>query len=145
MAMPPQRLPLRRAAAILSRVRSPMISLSNWAKDNNTFSISRPMLVAVLNNCVTDERHAVLAEDLHDAGEVQKRASEPIEFVDQNAVDLAGLDVGEQAFERRPVHVAAAVAAVVVALGQAHPALVLLAGDVGQGRFPLRIERGEVS
>ena len=41
--MPPDHLPLRRAAAILSRVRSAMISRSNWAKDSSMFRISRPI------------------------------------------------------------------------------------------------------
>jgi hypothetical protein len=47
---------LRRVAAILSRVRSPMISRSNWAKDSNTLSISRPMLVALWICCVTETK-----------------------------------------------------------------------------------------
>ena len=42
-----------RAAAILSRVRSLMISRSNWANESRIFSISRPMEVAVLNCWVT--------------------------------------------------------------------------------------------
>ena len=54
--MPPDHLPLRRAAAILSRVRSEMISRSNWAKDNSTLRTSRPIDVALLNCCVTDTK-----------------------------------------------------------------------------------------
>ena len=30
-----------------------MTSRSNWAKDSRMFSVSRPMLVVVLNDCVT--------------------------------------------------------------------------------------------
>jgi DNA-binding CsgD family transcriptional regulator len=51
--LPPDHLPLRRAAAILSRVRSAMSSRSNWANDNNTFKTSRPIDVAELKCCVT--------------------------------------------------------------------------------------------
>jgi len=47
-------MPLRLEAAILSRTRSPISSRSNWAKDSSTFSVSRPMLELVLNDCVTD-------------------------------------------------------------------------------------------
>ena len=49
--MPPDHLPLRRAAAILSRVRSEMISRSNWAKLSKTLSIKRPIDVDVLMSC----------------------------------------------------------------------------------------------
>src|SRR6476660_502917 len=51
-------MPFFLEAAILSRTRSPMTSRSNWAKDSSTFSVSRPMLVVVLNCCVIDsQRH----------------------------------------------------------------------------------------
>lgn len=39
--------------AILSLIRSPATSRSNWANESSTFSVSRPMLVVVLNACVT--------------------------------------------------------------------------------------------
>src|SRR6266699_4663730 len=53
-AMPPTQSPLRLEAAILSRKRSEVTSRSNWAKDNRTFRVSRPMEVVVLNCWVTD-------------------------------------------------------------------------------------------
>ena len=40
--------------AILSRMRSPVTSRSNWAKDSSTFSVSRPIELVVLNAWVTD-------------------------------------------------------------------------------------------
>jgi len=52
--MPPVHFPLRRVAAILSRVRSLIISRSNWANDRSTLSIKRPIDVLVLNCCVTE-------------------------------------------------------------------------------------------
>ena len=36
-------------AAILSRMRSPVTSRSNWAKDSNMLRVNRPMDVVVLN------------------------------------------------------------------------------------------------
>jgi hypothetical protein len=47
--VPPIQIPFFFDAAILSRISSPVTSRSNWAKDNRTFSVSRPMLVVVLN------------------------------------------------------------------------------------------------
>ena len=41
-------MPLAFDAAILSRVRSPVTSRSNWATDRSTFSVSRPIEVVVL-------------------------------------------------------------------------------------------------
>src|SRR5262249_2056048 len=90
------------------------------------------------------ERYAVLIERCHHAGEVEQRAAEPIDFTEHYAIDLAGLDVGKEAAQRRPLHAAAGVATVVVALGQASPAFMLLAGDVGLSRFALRVERVEL-
>ncbi len=55
-AMPPTQRPLRLEAAILSRMRSEVTSRSNWANDNSTFSVSRPIDVVVLNCCVTETK-----------------------------------------------------------------------------------------
>src|SRR5260370_41919139 len=86
----------------------------------------------------------MLFKDADDAGENQKGASEPVDFVGDYRVDLAGLDVGQEARESGPVHVAPGKAAVVITSRQTLPALVALALDVGQGGFALRIERVEV-
>jgi hypothetical protein len=48
-------------AAILSRMRSPAISRSNWAKESSILSVRRPMEVVVLNCCVTDTKEALWA------------------------------------------------------------------------------------
>src|SRR5262249_53785566 len=63
-----------------------------------------------------------------------------IHLVDDDCVDPASLDVGEQAGERGPLHVAAGEAAIVVAVGQAGPALVLLAADVRLAAVALGVE-----
>ena len=49
-------MPLRREAATLSRMRSAVTSRSNWAKLSRMFSVSRPMEVVVLNDCVTETK-----------------------------------------------------------------------------------------
>lgn len=45
-------------SAISSRIRSPVTSRSNCANDSSTLSISRPMLVVVLNDWVTETKPA---------------------------------------------------------------------------------------
>jgi site-specific DNA recombinase len=47
-------MPFLFEAAILSRIRSPVTSRSNWAKDKSTLRVNRPMLVVVLNAWVTE-------------------------------------------------------------------------------------------
>src|SRR5215208_6624431 len=42
--MPPTQMPRRFEAASLSRMRSPVTSRSNWAKDNSMLRVSLPML-----------------------------------------------------------------------------------------------------
>src|SRR6201995_2073638 len=58
---PPLHIPCFFEAAILSRMRSPMTSRSNCAKDNRTFRVKRPIEVVVLNCCVTETKEAPLA------------------------------------------------------------------------------------
>lgn len=53
----PTRLPLRRAADILSRVRSAIIR-SNGAKLSRMFSVRHPGEAVVLNCCVTETKVA---------------------------------------------------------------------------------------
>ena len=53
-------MPLLREAANLSRMRSPITSRSNWAKDSRTLSVSRPMEVVVLNDWVTETKVTLL-------------------------------------------------------------------------------------
>ena len=78
-----------------------------------------------------DERDAVPLEDLDDPGEVDQRAGQPVDLVDDHDVDRAAFDVAQQPLQGRALHGAAGEAAVVVAVGHEQPALVLLALDVG--------------
>src|SRR3984893_10316964 len=52
--LPPTQIPFRFDAAVLSRMRSEVTSLSNWANDKSTLSVSRPIEVVVLNCWVTE-------------------------------------------------------------------------------------------
>src|SRR5205085_8579952 len=61
---PPIHIPFCFEAAILSRMRSPMTSRSNCAKDNRTFRVKRPIEVVVLNCCVTETKEAPLASKI---------------------------------------------------------------------------------
>jgi hypothetical protein len=61
-----------------------------------------------------DERHALSIEGIDDLGEVVERARKSIDLVDDDRVDAAALNVGEQALQRRPLHRAARETSVVV-------------------------------
>src|SRR5690242_2303033 len=97
-------MPLALDAAILSRMRSPVTSRSNWAKDSSALSVRRPMLVVVLKDI----------EPLNDLREVRQRARQAIDLVNHHDVDPARIDVGQQLGERGPFHVGAGEAAVIV-------------------------------
>src|SRR5262249_44918906 len=70
--------------------------------------------------------------------------AEPIDAMGQHAVDLPGPDVDQQALQCRAFQVAAAIAAVVVAVGQRRPAGMGLTVDVRLGGFALGIQGVEV-
>src|SRR5690606_14628038 len=79
-----------------------------------------------------------------EAREVEERAAEAVDLVDDDDVDLARVDVGEQALERGALDVRASEAAVVVALGQRLPALAPHRPDVELGGLALGVEGVEV-
>src|SRR5262249_13012720 len=56
--LPPTHSPLRLEAATLSRMRSAVTSRSNCANESNTFRVSRPIEVVVLNCWVTETPRA---------------------------------------------------------------------------------------
>jgi len=56
-------MPLRFEAAILSRMRSPVTSRSNWAKESSTLRVSRPIELVVLNCWVTDTKETPRASN----------------------------------------------------------------------------------
>src|SRR5258705_10155079 len=129
-------------AAILSRIRSPVTSRSNWAKDNSTLRVSRPHRaggIELLGH--RDERSALGVKDLDQPGKIGERAGQPVDLVDDDDIDPAALDVGEQALQCRPLHIAAREPAIVVVGPGRYPALVTLAADVGLAGFALCLER----
>src|SRR5579875_1813842 len=83
----------------------------------------------------------ILVADLADIGDLSRQA---VHLVDDHAVDLARLDVGQESLERGPLHVAAGKAAVVIAVGQARPALAGLALDERLAGLALGVERVEL-
>ena len=109
------------------------------------FSVSRPIEVVVLNDWVTVTKVTLVAvEHLDQLGEVHQRAAEAVDLVDDDDVDPAGLDVGEQPLQGRALQGAAGEAAVVVAVADQHPALGLLAGDIGLAGLALGVEAVEL-
>ena len=90
-----------------------------------------------------DERHVLLIEDLDDLGEIGERAGQPVDLVDDHDIDLAGADIGKQQLQARPLHIAAGTPAIVVGLGQTHPALVALALDERLAGLALGMQRVE--
>src|ERR1700756_3408309 len=75
--MPPIHRPFFFDAATLSRTLSLMTSRSNWAKDKSTFSVSRPMLVVVLNCWVIDTKEtpqrSKTSTSLHEPLDIARR------------------------------------------------------------------------
>ena len=75
----------------MSRTRSPMTSRSNWAKDSSTLRVSRPMLLVVLKDWVTETNEtAWLVEQFDQLGKIGQRPGQPVDLVDDDDVDLAG-------------------------------------------------------
>ena len=90
------------------------------------------------------ERHAMGVEQLHELGKVGQRAGEAIDLVDDDDVDLSGLNVLQQALQRRPLGRAAGIAAIVVARPDQGPSGMGLAPDIGLRGIVLGIQRVEV-
>ena len=108
-------------------------------------SVSRPSDVLVLNCWVTATKLTLCFSNwLRMRGEVQQGAAQAVDLVHHHAIDLAGIDGGQQPLQRGPFHVGAGEAAIVVALGQGDPPFTPLALDEGLCRLPLCIERIEV-
>src|SRR5690242_21822722 len=131
-------------AAILSRMRSPVTSRSNWANDNSTLSVSRPIELVVLNCCVTETNDTASASKSSTSR--AKSASESrqsVDLVDHDDIDPACPDIGKQTLQRWSLQIAAGEPAVMIAGSRPHPALVLLAANVGLAGFALRRKRVE--
>jgi hypothetical protein len=137
-------MPFLFEAAILSRIRSPVTSRSNWAKEKDVQGQSSHAGRGVERLGDRDERHSMGVEELDQLGEVGERAGQPVDLVDNDHVDPVSANVIKELLERWPVHRAARVATVVVAGPDQLPALMSLALDVGFRRLPLIVERVEL-
>ena len=93
--MPPIHMPLAFDAAILSRMRSPAISRSNWANESSMLSVRRPIEVVVLNCCVTETNEASWASSTSTIFEIGERPGQAVDLVNDNDLNLASLDIGE--------------------------------------------------
>ena len=81
-----------------------------------------PIEVVVLNCWVTDTKgHPLAFEHFDHLGEVGQAARQAVDLVDHHDVDLAALDIGHQAFQPRPIRVAAGETGVVVVVGHRNP------------------------
>ena len=103
------------------------------------------MSSVVLNDWVMETNvTSVTLEGLDQLEEIEHRAGKPVNLVDDDDVDLAGFDVGQQALEGRAVERAAGHATVVIAVGNLDPTFRALAGDVGLAGLPLGVQRVEL-
>lgn len=91
-----------------------------------------------------DKRDLALVEEFQKLREVKERARQPVDLVNNNAVDITGLDLLQKVLESGTVGVGAGEARIIVALWQRNPAFLFLAGDVALGGLALDVERGEV-
>src|SRR3984893_17828058 len=90
------------------------------------------------------ERHTLCVEDLNQPGKIGERAGQPVDLVDDDDVDPAFPDVGEQALQSGPLDVATREPATLLGGPGQCPALVTLTADVGLAGFALRLERVEL-
>ena len=109
------------------------------------FSVSRPMDVVVLNDCVTETKVTPLRSNTSTSLEkVHQRARQAVDLVDHDHVDQPVLDVGEQLLQAGAFQRAARDAAIVILIAHQHPAFGLLAGDIGLAGLPLGVEAVEL-
>jgi hypothetical protein len=83
-------------------------------------------------------------ERLEHACKVQQRPGQPVDLVNEHGVDLASLDVRQQALQGRSFHVAARETTVIESPWQARPALGCLTLDVRFGGLALGVQRVEL-
>src|SRR5215469_12551414 len=96
-------MPLRFEAAILSRMRSPVTSLSNWAKESRTLSVRRPIEVVVLNCWVTATKETPWASKISTILAKSARERVTVDLVGHHNIYMSRADVGEQTPQRRPL------------------------------------------
>ncbi len=91
-----------------------------------------------------DKRGAMGIQHIDDLGEVGERAGQAVDLVDDDDLDLAGLDIGEEPLQRRALHRSAREASVVIHVWECNPSGLPLACDIGLTGFALGIKRIEL-
>jgi hypothetical protein len=101
--------------------------------------VSRPMLVVVLNDCVTETKDAAWASKISIS--LAKSASERVSrSLDHDYIDSAGPHPGEQRLQGQTVERGSGQAAIIIMLGHQPPALTGLAADIGLAGFSKFVE-----
>src|SRR5438552_1476271 len=138
---PPIHIPFFFEAALLSRMRPPMTSRSNCAKDNRTLegqAAHRGRRVELLRH--RDEGGTAGIEDFDDLGKIGERAGQPVDLVDNDGVDPPRREVSQQPLQSRPIHPRTGETAVIISRAQAEPAFLPLAVDEGLAGFTLCLQ-----
>ena len=89
------------------------------------------------------ERDAAAVKDVDELGKIGERSGQPVDLVDDDHIDLACLDIGDQPFQGWPLHRAAGKPAIIIERRQHRPAFVLLRENEGGAGFALGVERVE--
>ena len=138
-------MPFCLEAAILSRIRSPVTSRSNWAKDSRTLSVRRPIEVVVLNCWVTATKETPRASNTSTIlAKSVERAGQAVDLVDHHDIDQALIDISQQTLQRRSLHRPAGQTAIVISGLDQAPSFTGLALDERFAGLALRMQRVEV-
>src|SRR5882724_9031753 len=83
-------------------------------------------------------------EHVNQLSKVGQRAGQAVYLVDDHDLDLAGVNVDEEALQRGALQRATGMTTIVVVCHQRPPALMLLTLDVGLASLALSVERVEL-
>jgi hypothetical protein len=101
------------------------------------------MLLVVLNDWVIETNEVPAFSNASTSLAKSNSERQAIDLVDDDDVDLAGGDIGQQPLERRALQRAAGDAAIVVEVGKRGPAFAGLAQDIGGTGLALGVEAVE--
>ena len=121
--MPPTQRPFRLEAAILSRMRSEVTSLSNWANDRSTLSVSRPIEVVVLNCWVTETNDTPCASNSSTSlAKSANGSGQTINLVDDDDIKLPAADIIQQFLQVGTIGGPTGISAVIISRPDQGPA-----------------------
>jgi hypothetical protein len=122
----------------LSRILSPVTSLSNCANESRMLRVSRPIddgRIELLSDRY--EGHSSCIESFDDLGKVGEAPRQAVNLIYDNDVHFLGFDVFQQTLQCRPLHGPTGVSTIVVAGGDDAPAFLALAQNEGFRGFAL--------